>query len=112
MGHNDDNHFKSAHAATPGKGYGKENDNGTNGRSNEKHRNNVGNDEGWLSAFLGRDKHVTRPTSRCRTRVLRQLLITRSSSMGPSAPQSLYQVSVGAFARLATGVFSAMDAEH
>ena len=53
MGHNDDNHFKSAHAAAPGKGYGHENDDGANGRSNEKHRNNVGNDEGWLSDFLG-----------------------------------------------------------
>lgn len=52
MGHNDDNRFKSAHAAAPGKGYGNENDDGVNGRSNEKHRNNVGNDEGWLSAFL------------------------------------------------------------
>ncbi len=52
MGHNDDNHFKSAHAAAPGKGYGHEHDDGTNGRSNEKHRN-VGNDEGWLSDCLG-----------------------------------------------------------
>ncbi len=53
MGHNDDNHFKSAHAVAPGKGYGHENDDGANGRSNEKHGSNVGNDEGWLSDFLG-----------------------------------------------------------
>ena len=53
MGHNDDNRFKTAHAAAPGKGYGNENDNGANDRSNEKLRNNVGNDEGWLSDFVG-----------------------------------------------------------
>jgi len=111
MGHNDDNHFKSAHAATPGKGYGNEND---DGRSNEKRRNNVGNDEGWLSAFLGMfpTSVIARPTSRCHTRAKRQPLMTCSSSLEPSAAQSLHQVSVGAFARLATGVFSAMDAEH
>ena len=48
----DDNQYKTAHQSTPGTSYG--NDKGHDNHSgNGEHRNNVGNDEGWLSALLG-----------------------------------------------------------
>lgn len=51
MGRDKDNSFKTSHASP---GYDGNNDNGTNGHSNGEHHKNVGNDEGWLSDFLGR----------------------------------------------------------
>lgn len=60
MARDDDNQYKTAHHSAPGTSYG--NDNGHdkyNGKS--EHRDNVGNDEGWLSALVA---HLWNPELR------------------------------------------------
>ncbi len=59
-----DDQYKTSHASP---GYKNDNSNGDHGHSNGEHRKDVGNDEGWLSDFLGKRlaSVISRPNPTC-----------------------------------------------